>query len=66
MDQAASKKSGDDFRHEENYKQGIVALRGFRRGLNPLARNEGGFVRGFDGTLPRLLFLHEQHLFRIF
>jgi hypothetical protein len=24
----ASKKSGDDFRHEENYKQGIAALGG--------------------------------------
>jgi hypothetical protein len=24
----AAKKSGDDFRHEENYKQGIAALGG--------------------------------------
>ena len=51
---------------EENYKQGIVVLGGFRGGLNPLARNKGGSARGFDGPLPRLPFLHEQHLFHIF
>jgi hypothetical protein len=62
--QATSRKCGDDLRHEENYKQGIVALGGSRETLNPLANR--GALEGSIHREPRLLFLREQHLFHIF